>query len=65
MKNLRYIRKEKGLSMKALGNIIGVAESTISLYETGKRQPDVIISIIRYIHKLRDTRKLAKDKQWV
>lgn len=40
MENLRYIRKQKGLSMKALGDIIGVAESTISLYETGKRQPD-------------------------
>lgn len=26
--------------MKELGQVIGVAESTISQYETGKRQPD-------------------------
>ena len=37
---LRILRKNKGLSMKELGEIIGVAESTISQYETGKREPD-------------------------
>ena len=41
VKMLRILRKEKGLSMKALGDCIGVAESTISQYETGKRQPDL------------------------
>lgn len=41
MKNLRALRNEFGLSMKALGQEIGVAESTISLYETGKRTPDI------------------------
>lgn len=40
MKMLRQLRKEKGLSMKELGAIIGLAESTISQYETGKREPD-------------------------
>ncbi len=37
---LRELRKEKNITMKKLGEIIGVAESTISLYENGKRQPD-------------------------
>lgn len=37
---LRELRKEKGLTMKELGEIIGVAESTISQYETEKREPD-------------------------
>lgn len=41
VKMLRILRKEKGISMKALGDCIGVAESTISQYETGKRQPDL------------------------
>ena len=41
MKNLRYLRKNQNLTMKELGKIIGVAESTISLYETGKREPDI------------------------
>jgi transcriptional regulator with XRE-family HTH domain len=37
---LRDLRKAKGLTMKELGDLIGVAESTISQYETGKREPD-------------------------
>jgi len=50
VKNLRNLRNEKNMSMKALGDSIGVAESTISLYETGKREPDfsTIINIAKY-----------------
>ena len=41
MKNrIRELRKNRNLTMKELGNIVGLAESTISQYETGKRQPD-------------------------
>lgn len=40
MKTLRQLRKERNISMKELGLVVGVAESTISLYENGKRQPD-------------------------
>lgn len=40
MEALRRLRREKGISMKELGKKIGVAESTISKYETGKREPD-------------------------
>lgn len=40
MNNLRTLRKQRGLSLKALGEALGLAESTISLYETGRRQPD-------------------------
>lgn len=40
VKMLRTLRKQKGLSMKSLGAVVGVAESTISQYETGKREPD-------------------------
>lgn len=40
MENLRHLRKEQNFSMKQLGEIIGVSESTISLYENGHRQPD-------------------------
>lgn len=37
---IRELRKKQNLSMKELGALIGVSESTISLYENGKRQPD-------------------------
>ena len=40
MKNLREIRKKNNLSMKKLAELIGMAESTLSLYESGKREPD-------------------------
>lgn len=37
---IRELRKAKRLTMKQLGEELGVAESTISQYETGKRQMD-------------------------
>lgn len=37
---LRMLRKQRGISMKKLGEAVGVAESTISQYETGKREAD-------------------------
>ena len=40
MEKLKELRKEKGISLKELGSIVGVAECTMSLYENGKRQPD-------------------------
>lgn len=40
MIRIRELRKKCGITMKELGEKIGVAESTISQYETGKRQPD-------------------------
>lgn len=41
MKNLRGLREAKKMTLKELGRVIGAAESTISLYETGKREPDI------------------------
>ena len=37
---IRHYRKKKGLTMKELAALVGVTESTISLYETGKREPN-------------------------
>ena len=37
---IRTARKQKHMTMKELGRMTGLAESTISGYETGKRQPD-------------------------
>ena len=37
---IRELRKQKGITMKQLGEVVDLAESTISQYETGKRQPD-------------------------
>ncbi len=40
MQRLKNLRKEQGLTMKQLGKLVGVSESTVSLYENEKRQPD-------------------------
>jgi transcriptional regulator with XRE-family HTH domain len=40
-KRLKQLRKEKRLTIKSLGSILNLAESTISGYETGARKPDL------------------------
>lgn len=37
---LKYFRERKGLSQSQLAKYIGVSSSTISMYETGRREPD-------------------------
>ncbi len=39
--NLKKARLEKRLSQKEVAEAIGVAKSTYSLYESGKREPNV------------------------
>lgn len=46
MFNLRVLRKKNGISMKQLGADLGMAESTVSLYENGKRNPDIQTMIL-------------------
>ena len=40
MERIKELRKEKSITMKRLGEIIGVSEGAVSQYENGKRQPD-------------------------
>ena len=49
---IRQLRKQKNLTMKQLGEALGLAESTISQYETGKREPDIgtILKICEYFN---------------
>lgn len=52
MKNLKVLRKENNLSLKELGIILGIAESTVSLYENEKREPDnkMLLKIANYFN---------------
>lgn len=43
--NLRKLRKATGLTMKQFGGIIGVSESMVSLYETGRNEPDLSLLV--------------------
>lgn len=38
---LKYLRNRKGLSQSELAKRLGMSKSTISMYEIGRRQPDL------------------------
>ena len=39
--NIRRIRQERGLTLKQLGDMVGVSEAYIRAYETGRRNPKI------------------------
>lgn len=42
MNRIRELRKAQKMTMRELGQLVGVSESTISLYETGRHEPDLV-----------------------
>ncbi len=38
---IRELRRKNGMTQKALGEIIGVRQDSISIYESGKHYPEV------------------------
>lgn len=70
-KVIRRIRKDKGYSQKELSNIIGVAQTTLSGYETNYSKPifDTILDIanacdydICLVHKKYKDKKIIIKK---
>lgn len=61
---MRQLRKKKGITMKELGEQVGVAEITISTYETGKREPslDVLCKIADVLDVSLDMLVRGKEK---
>jgi transcriptional regulator with XRE-family HTH domain len=49
---LKACRKSKGLTQLQLGKKLSLAESTISLYESGKRSPekDILVAIANFFN---------------
>lgn len=49
---LRHLRDEKGLTQRYLADAINVSQSTIALYEGGKRDPDpdTLDKLAQYFH---------------
>lgn len=49
---IRELRKQNNLTMKQLGEELGLGESTISQYENGKREPDIktLLRISEFFH---------------
>ena len=64
---MRRLRKNKNLTMKKLGELVGVSESAIGQYETLKRKPEyeTMIKICEILHcsapdLFRDESEIAK-----
>ena len=60
MLQMRKIRKQRNMTMRELGAAVGVSESSISLYETGKNEPD-----IQTISKIADVLGVSIDTLFV
>ena len=54
--NLSIAREKKNMTQKELADIIGVAKSTYSLYESGNREPNV-----QTIKKIADALNVSAD----
>ncbi len=52
IKNLKTLRKEKGVSQKALGEEIGVSQQSINKYENYNIEPDIstLIHLSKYFN---------------
>lgn len=63
--NLKKLRKSEGLTQKQLSGKLGVALSTVAMWETGSRQPDyaTLNKIAEFFKVSFDT--LLSDKQSV
>lgn len=57
MKNLKEIRKSRGLTQKQLANLVGVSETNISRYESGDRDPplDTLVRIAAVLNATTDS----------
>ncbi len=47
---LRFLRKEIGLSQKRLADLLGSTEQTVSLWERGRRMPKAHDRLVRVIY---------------
>ena len=56
MEKLRELRKIRKITMKELGAQFGVSESSMSMYETGKHEPD-----LKLLSKLADFFDVSTD----
>ena len=54
--NLKIAREKKNMTQKEIADIIGVAKSTYSLYESGNREPNV-----QTIKKIADVNSPQKE----
>lgn len=73
MKKLKELRKQFGMTQAELGSKVGVAKSTLSLYETGAHEPDIdtlmkladIFGVSLDVLLDRKTEQTVDDDAWI
>ena len=50
---LKFVRKEMGMSIKMLAELIGTGDQTVSLWERGKRMPETASRLLRALYSQR------------
>lgn len=65
-KRLREMREEKGLTQAELAKLASLGESTISFYESGKREPsyNVLITLADILNTTPNYLLVGKDEWW-
>lgn len=63
MTEIRRLRREKGLSVKALASLVGVTAMSIYRYEQGRRMPDVDVAAKIAVALSCSIEDLLKDKR--
>ena len=65
-KRLREMREEKGLTQAELAKMASLGESTISFYESGKREPsyNVLITLADILNTTPNYLLVGKDEWW-
>ena len=49
--NIKYLRKEKGLSKKEMAKKLGISTASLSILESGKLPPRLTVEPLFHIHK--------------
>ena len=50
---LKFVRKEMGMSIKMLAELIGTGDQTVSLWERGKHMPETASRLLRALYSQR------------
>lgn len=45
MKRMKFYRKQKGMTQTELSQVVGIAQSEISAYESGAKSPKVTVAM--------------------
>ena len=58
-RNIKVLRKQRGMTQKQLAELVGTSQSVIANYENGKRQPNMEMAL-----KISIALEVSLDQLW-